>query len=182
MSLTDGLDIDLKNHDSSYVRMDRDYTKIGIGVGLNKTVSRPSWDEYFLKIAETVSSRSTDFESKFGCIFVKNNTILVSGYNGFPSGSNDLLLPNSRDPQKFKYLFTNHAEENAIYQAAKLGIPLEDSILYCTGSPCAICCRRLISIGVTNWVIGTKEYKSSEEDSILKKYWIEKFNVKIKIL
>ena len=144
---------------------------IGIDCGLNIPQKRMSWDEYFLAICKILSSRSIDNNTKFGCVFVKDNRIVVSGYNAFPENMPDNLLPNTRDEKKFKYLFINHAEEAAIYFAAKKGISLEGSIFYCLGHPCSSCCRRLLSVGVTDWRIGNKMYQMDRQEELLQRFW-----------
>lgn len=99
---------------------------------------RPSWDEYFMEIASTVAKRATCDRGRSGCIIVKNRQILVTGYVGSPRG-----LPHCDDVgHLFKKTIhedgsvtnhcvrTVHAEQNAITQAARLGIALEGGTLY----------------------------------------------------
>jgi len=106
---------------------------------------RPSWDEYFLRLADTVASRATCDRGRSGCVIVKDRQILVTGYVGSPRG-----LPHCDDVgHLFKKVIhedgsvtqhcvrTVHAEQNAITQAARRGIALEGSTLYCRMTPSA---------------------------------------------
>lgn len=118
---------------------------------------RPSLDEYFMKISETVSERSTCFRHKFGAILVRNKRILSTGYNENPSGMKHCFeLPEGciRDEQnipsgtRLEICTAVHAEQNAIIQCALHGIPSRDSTLYVTGTPCRICSRMIVNAGI----------------------------------
>lgn len=106
------------------------------------------WNEYFLKIAETVALKSKDPSSKIGAVIVsgKNDSILSTGWNGFPrSITDDAEKLNNRDK---KLRHTIHAEMNAILNAARNGVPLEGSILYVTKIPCHQCALAIIQVGI----------------------------------
>lgn len=104
---------------------------------------KPKWDEYFMSMAILVAMRSIDPSQKNGCIIVgKNNKILSIGYNGFPRGSIDELIPLTRPD---KYLFIEHAEKNAILNRQ---FDIECSTLYVTSTPCLACVRSIIQSGV----------------------------------
>lgn len=111
---------------------------------------KPSWDEYFFRIAVEVSTRASCPRKKHGCVIVDKTShrILSTGYNGAPSGY-------SSCDEVGCYLIDNHckraehAERNAIYSAASHGISLNGSIAYVTGQPCVDCTRALISVGVS---------------------------------
>lgn len=138
------------------------------------------WDHYFMSIAEIVAKRSHDSQSKFGSILTKNNRIISVGFNGWPPGSPDKIIPNIRN---FKNNFVNHSEENLIFNAAKEGISVQGGKLFVTGHPCSNCCRKLVTCGILDWVVGSKTYRqSSEEDQLMRKFWVENFNVQIKYL
>ena len=115
---------------------------------------RPSWDEYFIGIAEAVSLRSHDAETKVGCVIVKDNRIISTGYNGFPPGAPDHEWPNKRPN---KYAFMVHAEINAIASCSQ---DMRGSILYCTLSPCEDCIKAIITAGC-DYVIYSKPYERS---------------------
>lgn len=121
-------------------------------------MNRPSWHEYFMMLAKLVSVRSTCNSRKIGAVIVRNNRILATGYNGAVHGAPhcsdrgpDFCLRRSvgaHDAEKYNYCMSSHAEANAINQAARFGIPLENAILYCTLEPCNWCFKQLIQAGI----------------------------------
>lgn len=155
-------------------------SKIGIGTELSVPIDRPDWDHYFLSLCELVSTRSPDSNTKFGAIFVRDKRIVAVGYNGFPPGSDDSSLPNSRDPNGFKYKAVCHAETNAIYYAARYGTSLDGCTLYCQGHPCSECCKALLSVNVKNWVIGSRSHQVSEQELLWMRFWTEHYGINIK--
>ena len=126
-----------------------------------RPVERPSWDSYFLEIAEAVSQRSHDGETKVGVVIIdENKRVLATGYNGFPPGCDDTRLPNLRPD---KYPFMVHAEINAIASSRQ---DLRNSRLYVTWSPCRDCAKAIITAGIRK-VIYRKEYKNDDLGFIL---------------
>ncbi|MBI5249217.1 MAG: dCMP deaminase family protein [Desulfomonile tiedjei] len=121
-------------------------------------MNRPSWHEYFLMLAKLVSVRSTCNSRKIGAVIVRSNRILATGYNGAVHGAPhcidrgpDFCLRRSigaHDADKYNYCLSSHAEVNAIDQAARFGIPLENAVLYCTLEPCNWCFKQLIQAGI----------------------------------
>lgn len=112
---------------------------------------RPSWDEYFLALAEQVSTRSPDPHTKHGCVLVDAGKRVVStGYNGPVSGLPHELVPIVR-PDKYDWFI--HAEDNAVAFAR---CDLRGTTAYVTGTPCAACFRRLLQVGVRRIVQGTR--------------------------
>ncbi len=118
-------------------------------------MSRPSWDEYFMEIASLVARRSTCLRRQVGAVLVKDRNILATGYNGTPSGirhcdETGCLRELQQVPsgQRHELCRGLHAEQNAIIQAAKHGINISGSTLYCTNSPCVICSKMLINAGI----------------------------------
>lgn len=108
---------------------------------------RPSWDQYFLSLARTVSIMSKDLSTRTGCVVVRQDkSIAVTGYNGFPRNVNDTVLERTARPQK--YMYTEHCERNAIYTAAAHGVVLKGCTIYITGPPCADCARAIIQVGI----------------------------------
>lgn len=106
------------------------------------------WDKRFMEQAKFVSEWSKDKNTKTGAVVVdEENTELVMGYNGFARGANDDDYP-SRYERPDKYFWTEHAERNAIYKAARLGISLKNTKMYCTYFPCADCTRAIIQAGI----------------------------------
>ncbi|NLU49075.1 MAG: cytidine deaminase [Syntrophomonadaceae bacterium] len=116
---------------------------------------RPSWDEYFLELAEMVAKRSTCVRRHVGAVLVKEERIIATGYNGAPQGLTHCLdagcLREEKGiPSGYRYELCRgvHAEQNAVINAARYGVSTLDSVLYCTNQPCVLCARMLINAGV----------------------------------
>lgn len=110
----------------------------------------PTWDEYFLAIAEVVRTKSRDRETKIGAVIVdEDNQIVATGYNGFPRG---VEYSDERLQRPAKYDFFEHAERNAIFAAARRGIPLKGCRLYLAGKhfSCLDCARAIIQTGISS--------------------------------
>lgn len=122
-----------------------------------------NWNEYFLGIAEQVKLKSKDESTQIGAVIVgKNKEILSTGYNSFPRGLNDNLPDRQKRPEK--YLWIEHAERNAIYNAARVGTPTENSEIYLTsGLPCCDCARAIINSGIKK-VYCKKECTTKNKD------------------
>jgi len=114
-----------------------------------------------MDMAEVVSARSHDAETKVGAILVNNasGAIMATGYNGFVRGANDTALPNTR-PLKYELIL--HAEDNLIANCARHGISMENCMLVCTLSPCKHCMRMMINCGITKVVVKAL-YKDFEQ-------------------
>ena len=111
-------------------------------------MSRPNWTDYFLGLAKVVSQRSHDSQTQHGCVITdKNHRILGLGYNGFPRGLDDKLLPNTR-PEKYPWMI--HAERNALSNCI---IRPENGIAYVTGQCCNDCIMALWQEGVTKVIM-----------------------------
>lgn len=122
---------------------------------------RPSWDEYFLGIAEQVSLRSPDPNTRHGCVLVDSGKrVLSTGYNGPVSGIPHTLVPLQR-PDKYDWFI--HAEDNAVAFAR---CDLRGTTAYITGTPCAPCFRRLLQVGVKRIVQGTRDSACLSEREI----------------
>lgn len=117
--------------------------------------TRPGWDEYFMDISEMVATRSTCLRRKVGAVLVLENRILATGYNGSPTGLRHCDetgcirdregITSGRDLHLCR---GSHAEANLITQCAKFGIRAEGSTLYINTSPCSLCMKLLINVGV----------------------------------
>jgi dCMP deaminase len=106
-----------------------------------------NWDKRFMDMARHVAAWSKDKSTKLGAVIVDDeNTILSIGYNGFPRGSNDNIEERYERPQK--YLYTEHAERNAIYNAVRHGVSLKGSTIYVPMFPCVDCARGIINSGI----------------------------------
>lgn len=112
-----------------------------------------SWDQHFIDMAELISQKSKDRSTKVGAVIVgPDNEVRSTGYNGFPRSVND--LDESRHERPTKYDYTEHAERNAIYNAARVGIPTKGCSLYLNWEPCPCsdCTRAVIQAGIVKVV------------------------------
>lgn len=133
-------------------------------------MTRPTWDEYFLKIVETVSERSTCDRGKAGAVIVKGRRILSTGYAGSPPGQphcDDVghmmrRVVDEDDNISQHCVRTTHAEANALIQAAKFGIGVEGATLYSKFEPCYSCAMLTVGAGISR-VIARKKYHTAEE-------------------
>lgn len=135
---------------------------------------RPSWDVYFMDLANTVSKRATCDRGRSGCVIVRDKQILVTGYVGSPRG-----LPHCDDVgHLFKKVVhedghvtqhcvrTVHAEQNAITQAARRGIALDKATLYCRMTPCRTCAMLIINCGIERVVCEKKYHAGAESEQM----------------
>jgi dCMP deaminase len=113
---------------------------------------RPAWDEYFLKLAMLASERSTCPRMHCGCVFVKDRFVLATGYNGSLPGHQHcedvgcLVVDNH-------CVRTNHAEINALTQAAIHGVNIKGATAYITNMSCTTCAKALIASGIKRVVV-----------------------------
>ncbi len=109
------------------------------------------WDVRFLRLALEVSTWSKDRSTQVGAVIVgEDRTPGPYGYNGFPRFIDDEV--EERHARPTKYEWTEHAERNAIYNAARMGVALKGSTIYVTHVPCADCARAIIQVGITRVV------------------------------
>lgn len=115
-------------------------------------MKRPDWDQYFMKLAMLASERATCPRMHCGCVIVKDKNVVATGYNGSIPGDDHcedvgcLVVDNH-------CVRTNHAEMNALMQAAKHGKNVSWSTAYVTNMPCTTCAKALIAAGITRVVI-----------------------------
>lgn len=146
---------------------------------------RPSWDTYFIEMVDKVAERATCDRGKSGALIVRDKRVLCSGYVGSPPG-----MPHCDDVgHQFKKIInedgsisqhcvrTIHAEQNAISQAAKYGIALDGTTLYCTMEPCLVCARLIVSAGIKR-VVAKRKYHAAQESREL----FSKANVELETL
>lgn len=142
---------------------------------------RPSWDEYFMEVMEAISKRATCDRGRSGCVIVRNKQILVTGYVGSPMG-----LPHCDESgHQFKKMLnedgtvsehcvrTVHAEQNAICQAAKLGVSIDGATVYCRMTPCRVCGMLLINCGIKRIVCEKRYHAGAESEEMFKKVGIK---------
>lgn len=123
-------------------------------------MERPSWDEYFMEMAEVAKKRSTCTRRQVGAVIVKDNRIMTTGYNGVPAGiehceirgclRDQLAVPSGERHELCRGL---HAEQNAIIQAAHLGQSIAGGTLYCTNHPCVICAKMILNAEIRRIVV-----------------------------
>lgn len=116
------------------------------------------WDRRFIEMARVVGNWSSCFKENrhVGAVIVKDKRILTTGYNGAPSGVTSCkdrgecirILNNVESGTRQEFCYSVHAEQNAICQAAKLGISVDGATLYCTHQPCSVCTRLIINAGI----------------------------------
>lgn len=106
-----------------------------------------NWDEYFTNMLGPVAAKSKDKSRQVGAIVVgASHNILSTGFNGLPRGCHDYRP--ERDERPEKYYWYEHAERNAIYNAARHGVRLEGATLYVNLFPCVDCARAVVQAGV----------------------------------
>lgn len=123
-----------------------------------------SWDTHYIGMAELVSKRSKDTSTKVGAVIVgPDNEVRSTGYNGFPRHVDDSIP--SRFDRPSKYLYTEHAERNAIYNAARVGVPLKGCRIYLNWEPCPCtdCTRAIIQSGIVEVLGPDRPYKGRGE-------------------
>jgi dCMP deaminase len=111
-----------------------------------------NWKEYFRNIVHQIKLKSKDEKTQIGAVIVgQDNEIVSTGYNSFPRGIIDDISERQERPEK--YFWFEHAERNAIYNAARIGVSTKGTTMYLTcGIPCADCCRGIINAGITTIV------------------------------
>ena len=124
------------------------------------TDNRPSWDEYFMEMAELARKRTTCIRRGVGAVIVKDNRVIATGYNGVPKGiahcsevgclREQMGVPSGKMHELCRGL---HAEQNAIIQAAAMGHAIEGATLYCTTQPCVICTKMIINAGIKRVIV-----------------------------
>jgi len=140
---------------------------------LKKIIKRPTWDEYFMKMASLVAERSTCLRHNIGAVIVKGKRVMTTGYNGAASGQkdcielgclrNELGIPSGTRHEICRAI---HAEQNAIIQAGLYGTNINDSTLYCTHTPCMICAKMIVNSGIKE-VISYQDYADEEARKFL---------------
>jgi len=122
---------------------------------------RPDWHSYFMSIAYLISKRSSCERLHVGCVIVKDNRLIVAGYNGHIKGAPHTSVVKDGHEQ-----MTIHAETNAITDAASRGIKLKGSTAYVTHFPCINCTKNLIAAGIKE-IIYAEDYKNDELCNVL---------------
>ncbi|MEW6547974.1 MAG: cytidine/deoxycytidylate deaminase family protein [Spirochaetota bacterium] len=134
--------------------------------------TRPTWDQYFMEVCRAISKRATCDRGRSGCVIAKDNQILATGYVGAPSG-----LPHCDEAgHQLKKLIhedgsvtqhcvrTVHAEQNAICQAARKGVPIQGATLYCRMTPCRTCAMMIINCGIKRVICERRYHDGAESE------------------
>src|SRR5574343_222669 len=130
---------------------------------------RPNWHRYFMRIAHDASTRASCDRLRVGAVIARDRQVLTTGYNG--------SLPGAPHCDEVGHLMkdghcvrTNHAERNAVLQAARRGIMIDGSTCYCVWKPCLECLKALLGAGVRR-VVYEKVYGNPKsyfgEDELL---------------
>ena len=142
---------------------------------------RPTWDEYFMELANTAAKRATCDRGRSGCVIVRDKQVLVTGYVGSPQG----LQHCDEVGHLYKKVFhedgkvtqhcvrTVHAEQNAICQAARRGIGLDKATLYCKMTPCRTCAMLIINCGIERVVCEKKYHAGAESEQLFTEAGVE---------
>ena len=127
------------------------FTSIKDSIDIN---TRMDWKNYFMSLSYLIASRSSCDRLHVGCVLVKENHVISSGYNGFLAGHPHISRVRDNHEQA-----TVHAEQNCIADCAKRGISTENSTAYITHYPCINCCKILLASGVKT-IIYDEDYKN----------------------
>ena len=146
-----------------------------------------SWDEYFMTLAYLVSMKSKDPSTKVGAVIVgEDKEVRATGYNGLPRGVDDKL--DRYEDKNYKYLSSNHAEENAILHCARIGIATKNCSIYTPWIPCSRCAKSIIQAGIKEVIydvnfpgnVKNHQYEIWQESIKTSKELLLEANIKIK--
>lgn len=146
---------------------------------------RPSWDEYFIGMADFVGTRGTCDRGRSGCVIVQDKRVISTGYVGSPLGlphCDDVghemsTVLNDDGSKSLHCIRTAHAEQNAISQAARFGIKVDGGTLYCRMTPCYSCAKSIITSGIKK-VVAERDYHASKKSKEI----FKKAGIKLKII
>ncbi len=137
-------------------------------------IARPTVDEYFMKMADLVSERSTCLRRKVGAVLVRDKRVLATGYNGAPKGlkhcdETGCLREQMKVPSGERHELCRgvHAEQNAIIQAAVFGVSVEGSVMYISNHPCSVCAKMMLNAGISE-VVFEGDYEDELAIQLLK--------------
>ena len=122
------------------------------------------WDSRFMEMAHVIAGWTSCYVEgrSIGCVIVKDKRIMTTGYNGAPAGLRTCRERKECMRRKLgiqsgtraELCYAIHAEQNAIIQAAKLGVSIEGATLYCTHQPCSLCAKIIVNSGISRLVYG----------------------------
>ncbi len=142
---------------------------------------RPGWDDYFMKIVEMVGSRGTCDRGRSGCVITKDKRIVSTGYVGSPAGikhcdeiGHEMHTVTNEDGSQSRHCIrTTHAEQNAICQAARFGVSLLGTTIYCKMTPCYTCAKMIINSGIIKVVCAQDYHAGQRSKEIFKEAGVE---------
>jgi dCMP deaminase len=143
------------------------------------------WDQKFIKLAQHIASWSKDRTTKVGAVVIgADNEIRATGYNGIPRGVRDDVETRYSKETKEKYLWFAHAERNAIYNAARVGVPLKGCRIYSTLYPCVDCVIALIQSGIVELITTKPNFNDPQWGESYKraKIMLEEANILVRFL
>lgn len=131
------------------------------------------WDNRYMLLAEHIGGWSKDRSRKVGCVIVGlTGDVVAIGFNGFPRGLND--DDDDRHVRPAKYMWTEHAERNAIYNAARIGVSLVGARMYLPWFPCVDCARAIVQSGIVELVAYRPDFDDTQ--------WGRDFAVSLELL
>ncbi len=147
--------------------------------------TRPSWDQYFMELVETIGHRATCNRGRSGCVITKDKRILTTGYVGSPQGAKHCdevghemhKVTHDDGTETMHCIRTIHAEQNALIQASRVGVSLQGATLYCTMTPCYTCAKLIINAGIIR-VVAKQDYQASAQSKRI----FKETKVKLEIL
>ncbi len=142
---------------------------------------RPSWDEYFMKITEMIGSRGSCDRGRAGCVITRDRRIVATGYVGSPIGlphcdeaGHEMHTVTHEDGSTSRHCIrTTHAEQNAICEAARMGISIDGGTLYCKMTPCYACAKMIINAGIKKVVCAQDYHAGARSKEIFEQAGIE---------
>ena len=175
MEQADFLLINSGTLEESHVKVEEIYEKIEC------SIPRPSWDEYFMEISRAVARRATCNRGRSGCVIAKDKQILVTGYVGSPRGiphcdkiGHQMKRTLHEDGTWSQHCVrTTHAEQNAICQAAKIGVSIDGATVYCKMTPCSTCAKMIINAGIKKVVCEKRYHAGMESEELFRMSGVE---------
>lgn len=132
----------------------------------NLVFPKKTWDQKFFGLCDEIATWSKDPSTQLGCVIVgPDHEIRSIGYNGIPRGCKDNIPERYERPLKYRYFA--HAEENAIANAARVGIPLKGCVIYCQWPPCDHCIRMIIGAGIKEVKCKSEEIPDRRIDEVI---------------
>ena len=142
---------------------------------------RPSWDEYFLQMADLVGTRGTCDRGQAGTVIVKDKRMLASGYVGSPVGlahcddvGHEMHTVTQEDGTTSRHCIrTAHSEMNAIANAARFGVAIEGGTMYSKMVACYACAKVVVNAGIKRFVAVRDYHTSQRTKEIFKEAGVE---------